>query len=162
MTKVLLFVVALCCWCALSPAHGLADLSVPTSNNLHIVPSMIDELRLDYLRLERDLWNLIYIENNAAISLEALHKTYLSFFLSEFGEKHMPLDEINPDHLRLFHAVAVVNRTASVMVKNYLHTNPLRFDKKTYACHLSNTWKFNVSFGWHKQRHGRNGFFQYD
>lgn len=132
MAKIFLLVIALCCLSASSPTHGLADLSGPTSspNDFHSAPTLIDRLRIDYLRLERDLWNLIYIENDAVVSLEAVHKAHLSFFRADFGENQVPLDEIDPDHLQLFHAFATINRTVSVLVKNYLHSNPLRFDKR--------------------------------
>lgn len=132
MAKIILFVYALCCLCGSPPIHGLADLSSPSSssNDLQLAPTLIDRLRIDYLRLERDLWNLIYIENDAVVSLEAVHKAHLSFFRADFGENRVPLDEIDPDHLQLYHAFATINRTVSVLVKNYLHSNPLRFDKR--------------------------------
>lgn len=132
MAKIILFVVSLCCLGASPPTHGLIDHSSPTSssNIIQTAPSLIDRFRRDYIRLERDLWNLIYVENNAAVSLEAVHKAHLSFFRSNFGEHLVPLNDIDADHLQLFHAFATINRTVSVLEKNYLHTNPLRFDKK--------------------------------
>lgn len=131
MAKIRLFVVAALCFLgALLPVNGFVDLSAPTPSSVSVTPSLIDRLRLDYIRLERDLWNLIYIENDATVSLEAVHKAHLSFFRSDFGEFHVPLDEIDPDHLQLFHAIAAINRTVSVLVKNYLHSNPRRFDQK--------------------------------
>lgn len=127
MAKIRLFVVALC---FLVSVNGLVDLSAPTPSTVLVAPSLIDRLRLDYIRLERDLWNLIYIENDATVSLEAVHKAHLSFFRSDFSEFHVPIDEIDPNHLQLFHAFAAINRTVSVLVKNYLHSNPRRFDQK--------------------------------
>lgn len=128
--SVLFVTVALCCLVASPLVHGLVDLTGHKAISIPATPSLIDRLRLDYIVLERDLWNLIYLENDKSVSLEAVHKAHLSFFRSDFGESHVPLDEIDPDHLQLYHAFSAINRTVSVVVKNYLHSNPLRFDQK--------------------------------
>lgn len=132
MAKIFVFIIALCCLGASPPTHGLEELSRPTTStiSLQAAPTLIDHLRLDYIRRERDLWNLIYIENDATLSLEAVHKQHLSFFRSDFGEQGVQLDEVDPDHLELFHAIAAINRTVAVLVRNYLHANPRRFDQK--------------------------------
>lgn len=136
MAEKSIFIVALCCLGASMPVHGRDEWAAPTTwtapntTSASAVPSLIDRLRLDYIRLEQDLWTLIHLENDAAVSLEAVHKTHLAFFRSDFDEVHVKLDEVDPDHLQLYHAFAEVNRTVTVLVKNYLHSNPLRYDEK--------------------------------
>lgn len=92
-------------------------------------PSIIDSLRLDYLTLEKSLWQLIESGIDTAFVLEQVHIVHLTFFNESFHEQSVYLNDIDTEHLQLFNAIDVINRTAAVLLKNYLHKNPLKFNE---------------------------------
>lgn len=94
------------------------------------MPGRIDTLRWNYLALEHDLWTLMDSGIDTAYVLEQIHIVHLKVFGERFGEFNVSFNDCAAEHqFQLKHTIAEINRTISIVIKNYLHQNPLAFDE---------------------------------
>lgn len=99
--------------------------------NISQPPALIDFMRINYLQLEENLWELFYSGIDIAYVLEQIHVVHLKFFGERFGERNVSFDDCSVEHkFQLNVAIDEINRTVSIAENNYLHKNPLSFNER--------------------------------
>lgn len=93
-------------------------------------PSLVDSLRRHYLSLDADLWKLIASGTDISFVLTQIHIIHRTFLSENFHEFNVQLASTDEQQLKLFDSFNAINTSVSVLLKNYLHTNPLEFDEK--------------------------------
>lgn len=96
------------------------------------IPSHVDQLRRDYLHVEKNLWQFIDHRQSDADTnyvLEQIHLRHDRFLRSDFGGKNAPLTYFDTRHTELLDATQTVKSAADMALKQYLHNDTKAFNQ---------------------------------
>lgn len=95
-------------------------------------PSLIDTMRKDYLKVEKNLWQ--FIDNSKSdldtiYVLEQVHLRHESFFKTDFAVKKVFLSILDPREHGVVNAIQSVDSAVEVLLGKYLHNDSADFSE---------------------------------